>query len=268
MNRKAATIILPLLALVFLQQAEAAPARALQAQLFAAPRVASEFALGLQVDNYVQSSNPTVAAIPASGSPISTSGKKVNRGGAMLRSLVIPGWGESYLGYHGTARAFFWADVALWTTVIGLETYSRWRQDQFVSFAASHAGAQMAGKSDGFYADIGNYTDTEAYNEVKLRNRDYEAVYSDPAYFWAWDSDQNRMDYDHIRIQSRSAHNKVFFFIGAAALNRLISLVDSGKKATEMMRSERHPAVGFRFVPEYENASSSVRLVMTASLDR
>ena len=192
------------------------------------------------------------------------SGKKISRGGAMLRSLIVPGWGESYLGYHKTARWFFWTDVALWATVIGLETYSRWKEDQFISFAATHAGANLSGKSDSYYADIGNYNSTEDYNEAKLRNRDYDALYTNPDDFWAWDSDTNRMDYDHLRIQSRSAHNRVYFFMGAAALNRLISFIDTGKKAQDLLKRKHSPQLGLHVQPGLEDGANSVRLVLSA----
>ncbi len=189
--------------------------------------------------------------------------RDVSRGGAMLRSLLIPGWGEAYLGYRGTANAFFWADVAIWATVISLETYSRWREDQFMAFATQHSGAQMSGKSDSFFADISNYMNTEAYNEARLRNRDFDALYTDPAYYWSWDSDQSRLDYDHIRLSSRAAHNKIYFFIGAAALNRIISVIDAGKKAGDLQKDSR---ISFRAEPGWQDQAATMRLVLTAAL--
>ncbi len=193
-----------------------------------------------------------------------TSEREISRGGAVLRSLLIPGWGEYYLGYKGTGRVFIATEVILWASVIGFETYSQWKEDQFIASAAEHASAQMDGKSDDFYADLGNYASTEAYNEAKLRNRDYEALYTDPSYFWAWDSDQNRLDYDHTRIESRSAHNKIYFFIGAAALNRLISFIDTGKKATDLLRQKKTPQLGIQVQPESLGNSGAIRLVVSA----
>jgi len=204
------------------------------------------------------------AGPPLSGSIDLGDGKKATRGGAMLRSLLVPGWGESYLGYHGTARAFFWTDVALWATVIGFEAYSRWKEDQFMSFGATHSGAQMNGKMDRFYADLGDYMNTEEYNDAKLRQRAFDDLYTDPAYFWAWDADANRQEYDDIRIQSGSAHNKIFFFIGAAALNRLISAIDTGKKATDLLKRQRSWRMGLRLEPDRINGSNGLRLVLGA----
>jgi len=192
-------------------------------------------------------------------------GKKATRGGAMWRSLLVPGWGESYLGYHGTARRFFWTDMALWAAMIGFEVYSRWKEDQFMSFGATHSGAQMSGKTNRFYADIGDYMDTEEYNDAKLRQRAFDDLYTDPSYFWAWDADANRREYDDIRIQSGSAHNKIFFFIGAAALNRLISAIDTGKKATDMLKRQQGWQMGLRLEPDRTNESNGVRLVLGAN---
>lgn len=234
-----------------------AQANDLQARLFASEDGTTNVDLGLKMG---KSSQADIL-----NSPVIHSGKPITRGGAMSRSLLIPGWGESYLGYHGTARTFFWTDVALWATAIGLEVYSRWREDQFMSFAATHSGAQMEGKSDGFYAAISNYMSTEEYNEAKLRTRDFDALYTDPAYFWAWDSDQNRREYDHIRISSRSAHSKIFFLIGAAALNRLISVIDSGKKAGDMLGKKQAPQIGWRVEPRAGAGAAGVQLVASAA---
>jgi hypothetical protein len=197
---------------------------------------------------------------------MTSTSKPINRGNAMLRSLVMPGWGESYLGYHSAARRFFWADMIIWAGVIGLETYSNWRQDQFMALGAQHASAQMGGKNDAFYADIGNYMTTQEYNEAKIRARNFDAVYTDASYFWSWDSDQNRAHYDHTRIQSKSAHNKIIFFIGAAALNRLVSFIDTGKKANEVIYRQKFPALGFHVEQGFQSDPGSMRLVMTADL--
>lgn len=199
-----------------------------------------------------------------SGGELLQTRKKINRSGAMLSSLLVPGWGEHYLGYKGTAKAFFWTDVAIWASLIGFETYSQWKEDQFIAFAATHAEANMSGKNDDYYADIGNYINTEAYNEAKLRYRDYESVYTDPSYYWAWDSDENRMTYDHMRIQSRSAHNKVFIMLGAAALNRLISFIDTGKKARDFQKRQQSLQLGIEVRPESSKESGGVQIVFRA----
>lgn len=190
---------------------------------------------------------------------------KISRGSAMLRSLIIPGWGESYLGYHNTARWFFWADVAIWASVVGFETYSKWKEDQFIAFASTHSGAQMDGKTDTFYADIGNYDSIEEYNAAKLRERNYEALYTSSAYYWSWDSRENRLEYDNDRITSKSAHNKVYFLLGAAALNRLISFIDTGKKARDVLREQSAPQLGFQVIPGERNGSNMVQLVVQAN---
>jgi hypothetical protein len=224
----------------------------------------SDRAAGAEPNKFVgKVTTPKLAVTQAMASPA----KPLNRGNAMLRSLVVPGWGESYLGYHSAARRFFWADMIIWAGVVGLETYSSWRQDQFMALGAQHSGAQMSGKNDAFYADIGNYMTTQDYNDAKIRARNFDAVYSDPTYLWSWDSDQNRAHYDNTRIQSRSAHNKVIFFIGAAALNRLVSFIDTGKKANEVIQRQKSQSLGFHVEPGSYSDPGSVRLVLTANLN-
>jgi hypothetical protein len=122
----------------------------------------------------------------------------------------------------------------------------------------------MGGKTDAFYADIGNYNSTEEYNTAKLRERNYEALYTSSAYYWSWDSKQNRLEYDDLRVDSKSAHNKVYFLLGAAALNRLISFIDTGKKARDVLRKQETPQIGFHVMPGERNGSSIVQLVVQA----
>ncbi|MBU0517908.1 hypothetical protein KKA00_09280 [bacterium] len=220
------------------------------------------------VDEAMRSFQPQGFSVaePDAGPVSSRPTKRITQNGAMFRSLLIPGWGESYLGYHETARWFFWTDVAIWSGIIGLEVFSNWKEDQFIAFASTHANTSMQGKSDDFFADIGNYNSTEEYNEAKLRERNYDALYTNASDFWAWDTAGNREEYDAIRIASRSAHNKVFFFVGAAALNRLISFVDTGKKARDVIKKQKQPNLGFHVQPGFQGDSNTIQLVFSAGL--
>jgi hypothetical protein len=236
-----------------------AQAGELQAKLFATDDAIPAAASMQYVNGSSLQSSPSSGGIFDSKQP-----RKITRGGAMLRSLIIPGWGESYLGYHSTARWFFWADVAIWASVIGFKTYSIWKENQFIAFATTHSGAKMNGKTDAFYADIGNYNSTEEYNAARLRERDYEALYTSSAYYWSWDTKANRLEYDDMRIDSKSAHNKIYFFLGAAALNRLISFIDTGKKARDVLKSQNTPQMGFHVVPEARDGDQAIHLVFQA----
>jgi len=220
------------------------------------------------VDQAIRSYQPQgLSVVSSDGRAIESRPKRrISPNGAMFRSLLIPGWGESYLGYHETARWFFWSDVAIWSAVIGLQVYSNWKEDQFIAFATTHAKVNMNGKSDDFYADLGNYDSTEEYNEAKLRERNYDALYTNASDFWAWDTSVNRKEYDSIRIASRSAHNKVFFFVGAAALNRLISFIDTGKKARDVLKAQKQPQLGFHVQPGIRGDSNTIELVFSAGL--
>jgi formylmethanofuran dehydrogenase subunit E len=52
--------------------------------------------------------------------------------------------------------------------------------------------------------------------------------------------------------------------LGAAALNGLISFIDTGKKARDVMRRGESPSIGFHVQPELRESDSAVSLVFSA----
>jgi len=150
-----------------------------------------------------------------------------NRGKAFLRSLLIPGAGEHYLGHHTLAKTFFITEVTLWISLISFRTYGKWLRDDAIAFAATHSGAITDGKPSQFFVDIGNYADVNTYNDAKQRMRQFDKVYTDESFFWNWDKDINRHDFEQMRIASDRAYNRSVFVIGGIFANHIISAFDA-----------------------------------------
>ena len=66
----------------------------------------------------------------------------------------------------------------------------------------------MPGVSGGhghdYYVDVGNWMTVDEYNERRLQERNFDALYTAPQDRWAWDTDAHRAEME-IRASSPTA---------------------------------------------------------------
>ncbi len=142
---------------------------------------------------------------------------------AVALSLVLPGSGEMYAGNVRTGYYLMAVDGALWLTYAGFVLHGDWIMEDARNFASMRAGADFSGKDDRFDVNIGNFISPAAYNETRLRNREYAETYSAPGYEWLWLQEGDRLHYRSLRIKSNQIHQASEFVIGALVVNRIIS---------------------------------------------
>jgi len=175
---------------------------------------------------------------------------------AFLRSLILPGAGEYYLGKRSLAKTFFFTEVALWLGYFGFRQYSSWVRDDALAFAATHSGANIKNKPSQFFVDIGNYQDVYQYNDAKQRFFQFEKVYQDEDYYWSWDSELNRRKFENMRIASDRAINRSVFVLGAIFANHVLSAVHSMWQANRYNKKLKKVSgldIQFRVRPDYLN---------------
>jgi len=151
-----------------------------------------------------------------------------SRGKAFLYSLILPGLGEKYAGANKKAQFFFATEISLWLGYSGFVTYRDWRKDDYKTYAASHAGVELEGKSDSYFVDIGNYDSIYEYNAAKLRQRNLPDYYRDiENNYWNWENEAYRQKFDQLRISADKANNRATFVVGAILANHVISAIDA-----------------------------------------
>ncbi len=149
---------------------------------------------------------------------------------AVFYSLLLPGMGELYADGFDEGRYSLIAEGGLWLSYFSFRQYGSWIQNDARNFATAHAGAQIDGKSDQYFVDLGNFNDTYEYNEKKLRDRELEKVYDvNAGYFWTWDSDAKRKEYRALRVSSERVLNNSRFVIGAIVVNRILSAINAAR---------------------------------------
>jgi hypothetical protein len=153
-------------------------------------------------------------------------------GTAFIKSLVVPGWGQYSLGQKNSALAFFGADLALIGGMLTLNAYGHSTKADYHALAAAYAGV-TGNHSKTFYVDVGNWMTVDQFNEQRLRNREYDALYTSASDRWAWDSNAHRDLMKQTRIKSDRALNSVLYLVGGMVLNHVASAIHAGRLAVK-----------------------------------
>jgi len=146
----------------------------------------------------------------------------------VVKSLVLPGWGEYSLDNQIRGRIFVLSETVLLLSILGSYSFAQREETEYKAYAAEHAGIDPIGKDRQFWVDIGNYSSLFTFNEEHLRWRDFNALYEDnDTWAWAWDSSNNRERFENTRIASDSWRLRGSFLIGGVVLNHIVSAIDA-----------------------------------------
>ncbi len=146
---------------------------------------------------------------------------------AILYSALLPGMGELYGGDYSFGKYLTIADGVLWGTYIGVNMYANNTEDNYKSFATSLGSADVAGKDEKYFADIGNYLDIDQYNRRQELDRNFTEVYDATTHYWKWADQAQRSEYRGMWKSSETAYNNLRFVVGALILNRVVSIINA-----------------------------------------
>ena len=146
----------------------------------------------------------------------------------VIKSIIIPGWGQKSLGKPKRARLFNYIESGILITLISSSTFSNIETKNYIAFASKHAAISSSGKNHKYWVDIGNYNSIEDYNNEHLRNREMDDLYPDDnKWSWDWDLDSNRKIFENKRIRADQLELFATFSIGALVLNHIVSSIDA-----------------------------------------
>lgn len=163
--------------------------------------------------------------------------EKKSVGLGIIYSLLLPGMGELYADAYNVGKYFTIADGILWGTFIGMSAYSSWQKDNYQTYAASQAGVDNSNKDEDYYATIGEYTSIESYNDQKALERNFDEMYTEQAYFWKWNSTEERKTYRDMWTSSEQTSNDVRFVVGGLILNRVASAINAARLVSSYNKS-------------------------------
>ncbi len=163
--------------------------------------------------------------------------EKKSVGLGVLYSLLLPGMGELYADSYNVGKYFTIADGILWGTFIGMNSYSSWQEENYMSYAASHADVENSNKDENYYATIGNYTSVDSYNDEKALERNFDEMYNPVNYYWKWNTSSERETYREMWSSSEQTSNDIRFVVGGLILNRVASAINAARLVSSYNKS-------------------------------
>ena len=167
---------------------------------------------------------------------------------ALGLSIILPGAGQYYTESRGKMIFFGGAEALIWSNFVGFRLYGKWKKEDYIGWAAMHAGVDVNGKPDSYFETLTYYDNIDIYNQLELLYERSEAeLYPDtPEFYWNWDSDVSRVHYRKLRNDSKTAYRRSLLFLGAALVNRVLSGIDAFRSAGSYNRRKEFSENGWR----------------------
>lgn len=152
---------------------------------------------------------------------------KKSVGLGILYSLLLPGMGELYANGYSSGKYFTIADGVLWGTFIGMNVYANWQEENYKSYASSHASVNTDGKDAKYFANISSYLNIDDFNNEKALERNFDEMYDKERFFWKWETAEERKTFRSMWTSSEQTTNDIRFVVGALILNRIASAINA-----------------------------------------
>lgn len=157
--------------------------------------------------------------------------------GALLRSLVLPGWGHYYVDNQNWNRGIIHlgADLALIGAYTGYSVSANRLERNLTTFASQHARVDLNSRSRDFLLSVAEFRSLEEYNDYQLRSRNWDKIYESTASnYWNWDSDQNRRSFVQMDTKAQDHRQQLPAVVSLMVVNRIISGIHAFTRARGM----------------------------------
>ncbi len=170
-------------------------------------------------------------------SPPAAGERKISLVKAGIYSALLPGLGEYYVGHRSKARIFFAVEAATWISFFTYNFYGNWKKDDLINFAATHANANLEGKTKEFQDWVGFYQDIDQFNSLgRVGDPDREYLVDNAENHWRWQTQAEQEIYRQLKNKSRDAYRRRDFMVGLAIVNRVVSIIDAVRDAQRSRR--------------------------------
>lgn len=147
----------------------------------------------------------------------------------LLKSLVIPGWGNYSLGDKSTAYVHFGVEAISWIGYFYNDIKLANAEKEFKSYANLKLTLGNNSYSSEYYSIIARYNNYEQYVEYQTRQGNNLDRLLDESLSWDWGDETNRTAYVLKRKESIDLDRKFKYFFATMGVNRLISLLTTQK---------------------------------------
>lgn len=156
---------------------------------------------------------------------------------ALLKSIVLPGWGHAGLGKEYKTRAYIHmgADIALLLSYWGVNTSTQRLQQNLYAHVEINAQTSIKNRDRAYKLAVGQFSSLGVYNEYQERNRNWNSFITDNSQNrWQWNSIENQADYIKMTNTIDSNNQQLPFIVTAMVANRIISGISAFISAREL----------------------------------
>lgn len=160
--------------------------------------------------------------------------------GTVLRSVVLPGWGQMHAGHTTRGTVFMGLEAGIWTGVGISYLQGIFSRDDYRNLAMEEAGIDVSSRDNDFQDDVGNFSSSEEYNDY-IRSLARYYYPDDPEaqqeYFdrnarygadgWSWSGAGARENYSDALRDSREWFRRTTYVAAFALVNRAVSAIDA-----------------------------------------
>ncbi len=160
--------------------------------------------------------------------------------GTVLRSVVLPGWGQMHAGHTTRGTVFMGLEAGIWTGVGISYLQGIFSRNDYRNLAMEEAGIDVSSRDNDFQNDVGNFSSSEEYNDY-IRSLARYYYPDDPEaqqeYFdrnarygadgWSWTGAGARENYTDALRDSREWFRRTTYVAAFALVNRAVSAIDA-----------------------------------------
>jgi len=174
--------------------------------------------------------------------------EEVDPGGALLRSLILPGWGHRYVDKQNWNRGKYHlgAEVVLIASYFGVNARANSLEDDLEILARAKAGTEIDGKGRSFELAVANFDNQDEYNDFQRRRRQVNQLFEGEEFFWEWESSADRFDFQDTREKIERNENQLPVLISLMVVNRVVSGVSAFIRARK--KNENIPQLSFSYL--------------------
>ena len=147
---------------------------------------------------------------------------------AFLLSFALPGLGQYYGNSPGNAKLFIASELALWGCYYYTLSIKGDYRDDYLSYAALHAGVNPSGHGTSYLNAVGGFKSSFDYNNYQLQTSDNPVVYSGNL-VWNWDAEENRSRFKYLRERELDYENYAKYCVAGIILNHFLSGLHAAK---------------------------------------
>lgn len=160
--------------------------------------------------------------------------------GTVLRSVVLPGWGQMHAGHTTRGTIYMGLEASIWAGVGVSYLQGIFTRDDFRNLAMEEAGIDVSSRDRDFQDDVGNFSTSAEYNDY-IRSLARYYYPDDPdaqrEYFdsnarygsdgWNWSGTGAMNQYSDTLRDSREWFRRTTYVAAFALVNRVVSAIDA-----------------------------------------